>query len=221
MKKRTPIGGFDKGGYALIKPPKIKFHQSLSMFIKAPICFCLLVIVFNLASCAEMARDMGIDDVTDVQMRSGPAGTRDNPAVLSPFKRYDLVMAANECRYFMMQVPSDWFWKVYVTAASRRENTESRVSAMIFPSDPPWGSLPATSFERSLVLRQDGDQAVLAVGNSGPTRPAILRICQEGAPANITLESQVSTTDKLMGPNDGGDSLKNAPHVVPQNDNPF
>ncbi len=60
--------------------------------------------VFVLSSCAEMARDMDIDGATDVQLRSGLRGTTKDPAALDPFQRYDLVMAANECRTFTMKV---------------------------------------------------------------------------------------------------------------------
>jgi hypothetical protein len=81
---------------------------------------------------------MGIDGATDVELRSGLTGTQANPASLDPFKRYDLVMAANETRFFSMKVPSGWYWKVYVTAASRKENDEGRLSAVIAQTDPPW-----------------------------------------------------------------------------------
>jgi hypothetical protein len=158
--------------------------------------------VFALSSCAEMARDMDIDGATDVQLRSGLRGTQKDPAELDPFKRYDLVMAANECRVFTMKVPTNWYWKVYITAAARKENVESRVSATIEPSSPAWSSLPGTTFEKIMTLRQDGVQAVLAVGNANESREAELQICQEGAPANITIESQVSSTASLIGPDD-------------------
>jgi hypothetical protein len=164
--------------------------------------FVLVCGLFALSSCAEMAHDMGIDGDTDVQLRSGIKGTPKDPAALDPFKRYDLVMAANECRVFTMKVPTNWYWKVYITAAARRENVESRVSATIMQSSPAWGSLPGTTLDKVMILHQDGLQAVLAVGNSNETRMAVLQICQEGAPANITIESQVSSTSSLLGPDD-------------------
>jgi len=183
----------------MIKKEKSHFRE-----LVIPLCvyLCVSVVPLFLVSCAEMGRDMEIDGATDVQIRSGLTGTQEAPAVLDPFKRYDLVMAANECRYFTISVPTGWYWKAYVTAACRREASEGRVSALIFPSDPAWASLPGTSFEKTMTLRQDGDQALLAVGNNGPQRNAILRICQEGAPAYITIESQVSSTSSLIGPDD-------------------
>jgi hypothetical protein len=178
-------------------------------FFLTCIYFCLSVAVVFSLSCAEMARDMGIDDVTDVQMRSGLTGTQNNPAALDPFKKYELVMTANETRFFTMKVPSGWYWKVYVTAASRRENVEGRLSANISQPDPPWSPLEGTSFNKAMVLKNDGDQALLAVGNTAQTRFALLRIAQEGAPVYVTIESQVSTTTNLLGPNtDNSGSLK-------------
>jgi hypothetical protein len=225
-KKNQNLLTADKDGYTPIKKGpsqgSLSYRRSSGLiggyflrFVTYPV----ILVILILTSCAEMARDMGIDDVTEVQMRSGLTGTQKDPAELDPFKRYDLVMTANECRYFTIKVPSSWFWKVYVTAAARKENSESRVNALIFPSDPAWASLPATTFDKAMVLKQDGDQALLAVGNTGPSRQAVLRICQEGAPANVTLESQVSTTDKLLGPQDDSGISLDAPHVSPLKDN--
>jgi hypothetical protein len=70
------------------------------------ICYlCLSVAIIFSVSCAEMARDMGIDGATDVQLRSGLTGTQNAPAALDPFKKYELVMTANESRFFTMKVP--------------------------------------------------------------------------------------------------------------------
>jgi hypothetical protein len=169
---------------------------------------CLSVVLLFSVSCAEMARDMGIDGATDVQLRSGLTGTQNNPASLDPFKRYDLVMTANESRFFTMKVPSGWYWKVYVTAASRKENAEGRLAADISQPDPPWSPLEGTSFDKTMVLKNDGDQALLAVGNTVQTRYAVLRLSQEGAPVYVTIESQVSTTTNLLGPNPSNSDLK-------------
>jgi len=127
---------------------------------------------------------------------------------LDPFKKYDLLMAANESRYFVMMVPANWYWKVYVTAASRRENAEGRLSADISQATPPWASLPGTTFSKTMILHHDGDQALLAVGNTVQTRSALLRLTQEGAPVNVTIESQVSSTTNLLGPDTDRSSLK-------------
>jgi hypothetical protein len=169
---------------------------------------CLSVVILFSGSCAEMARDMGIDGATDVQLRSGLTGTLNSPASLDPFKRYDLVMAANETRFFTMKVPAGWYWKVYVTAASRKENDEGRLSAIIAQTDPPWVPLEGTSFDKTMTLKNDGDQALLAVGNAVDTRYAVLRLSQEGAPVYVTIESQVSTTANLLGPNPNNSSLQ-------------
>jgi hypothetical protein len=169
---------------------------------------CLSVVLLFSVSCAEMARDMGIDGATDVQLRSGITGTQANPASLDPFKRYDLVMAANETRFFSMKVPSGWYWKVYVTAASRKENDEGRLSAVIAQTDPPWSPLDGTSFDKTMVLKNDGDQALLAVGNTVETRYALLRLSQDGAPVYVTIESQVSTTANLLGPSPNNSTLQ-------------
>jgi hypothetical protein len=60
-----------------------------------------------------------------------------------------------------------------------------------------------------MVLKNDGDQALLAVGNTDQTRFATLRLSQEGAPVYVTIESQVSTTTNLLGPNtDNSGDLK-------------
>src|ERR1039458_9059623 len=56
----------------------------------------LVVVCFGLSSCAEMAKDMGLDEEPDIQQRAGLTGTAANPAVLDPFKKYNLVMAGNE-----------------------------------------------------------------------------------------------------------------------------
>ncbi len=159
-----------------------------------------LALLLMLSSCAEVARDMGIDDSPDIELRSGPVGSQSNPSPLDPFKRYDLIMAANECRFFSMKVPERWFWKVYLTGANRRENAQARISAYIGQSDQPFASVPETYFEKTMILNREGDQVVLGVGNKGPARVAILRICQEGAPVHVTIESQVSSTSDLLGP---------------------
>lgn len=183
--------------------------KRFNWLIQICVYLCLSVAIIFSVSCAEMARDMGIDGATDVQLRSGLTGTQNAPAVLDPFKKYELVMTANESRFFTMKVPSGWYWKVYVTAASRRENDEGRLSADIGQPDPPWAPLEGTSFNKMMVLKNDGDQALLAVGNTDQTRFAILRLSQEGAPVYVTIESQVSTTTNLLGPNtDNSGGLK-------------
>jgi hypothetical protein len=176
--------------------------------IKICVYLCVSVAALFVSSCAEVARDMGIDGLTEVQMRAGLTGTQAHPAALDPFQKYELVMAANECRFFIVKVPAGWYWKVYVTAASRAETIEGRLSASIDQPDPPWAPLPGTSFEKAMVLHHDGDQALLAVGNTVQTRYAVLRLCQEGAPVNVNIESQTSTTTNLLGPDSNNSTLQ-------------
>jgi hypothetical protein len=159
--------------------------------------FCL-----GLSSCSGIARDMGMEEAPDLQQRAGITGTVDNPTPLDPFKKYELVMAANECRYFTMEVPSKWFWKIFLTAANREVSRNGRLTADIGPADPPWGQLPGAAFSKKFDLAREGLQALLGVGNARENRTAILRLCQEGAPLHITIESQVSATNALMGPKD-------------------
>src|SRR6185295_14980609 len=86
------------------------------------------VVALLLTSCAEVQRDMGlVDDPPDIQQRSGPTGNEDKPAILDPFKKYDLVMAGDECRVFQMKVPEKWFWKVRLTVVSPKENKKGRM----------------------------------------------------------------------------------------------
>lgn len=156
----------------------------------------------GLSSCFGIDRDMGLAHVPDIQQREGITGTQANPTPLDPFKRYDLVMAANECRFFTMKVPSQWYWKIYLTAADHEESRRGSLTAEIAPANPPWGPLPATSFSKNFDLSgREGVQAVLAVGNTQPDRLASFTLCQDGAPIHITIQSEVSATHALLGPN--------------------
>jgi hypothetical protein len=164
----------------------------------------LFALSLGLSSCGGLTRDIGLDNPTDLQQREGPTGTLDNPTPLDPFQRYDLVMAANECRYFTMKVPTKWYWKVFLTVANRSDTRRGKLTAAIAPVKPDWSPLPATSFNKSFDLGREGVQVVLAVGNDGPDRQALLQLCQDGAPLHITLQSEVSGTQVLIGPNDSG-----------------
>ena len=103
------------------------------------------VLLLGLSSCSEMAKDIGLDHVPDLQQRSGPVGTLDNPAVLDPFKKYDFVMAADECRFFMMKVPEKWYWKIFLTAVNREDDRKGKLATEIIPVNPPWGPLATTT----------------------------------------------------------------------------
>jgi hypothetical protein len=164
--------------------------------------FLALVLGSGLYSCAGLARDMGMDHPTDLQMRAGVTGTESEPTPLDPFKTYDLVMAGDECRFFTMVVPSKWYWKVYLTVANRDDARRGKVTAIIQQTTPPWGVLPNIGLSKEFDLEREGLQAVLGVGNSGEDRTALFRLCQEGAPVHITIASQISATRALMGPGD-------------------
>jgi hypothetical protein len=157
-------------------------------------------VAFGLCSCAEIARDMGFVHDSDLQMRSGISGTETNPTPLDPFQTYSLVMAADECRFFTLKVPSGWYWKLFLTVANRDETRRGQLTAEIPQVDPAWAPLPASSFKTSFDLGREGSQAVLGIGNPGPSRTALFRLCQNGAPLRITIESQISATNALMGP---------------------
>jgi hypothetical protein len=166
------------------------------------ICFWVVLSVASLclSSCAEVGRDMGLEEIPDIQQRAGLTGTANQPAVLDPFKKYEIVMAANECRFFQMKVPERWYWKLTLTVVNREEHGQGRLVAEIIQPNLPWAPLPNTTFSKTFQLNREGVQAVLGVGNSGTDREAILRFCQEGSPLRITLQSQVSSTSQLMGP---------------------
>ncbi len=168
----------------------------------------VLALSLGLVSCFGLDRDMGLANVPDLQQRSGITGTQNNPAPLDPFKRYDLVMAADECRFFSMKVPSKWYWKIFLTVANREDTRRGALTAAIASAAPPWSPLPATSFDKNFDLGgREGDQVVLAVGNSQDDRLAFLQLCQTGAPLHITIQSEVSATNALMGPNDNSQAV--------------
>ncbi len=161
-----------------------------------------------LPSYAEMGRDMGLVNQPDIQQRTGLTGTQDNPAPLDPFKKYSLVMAANECRFFTMKVPEHWYWKIYLTVANRKAGQRGHLEAEIAQANPPWGALAATSFKKDFDMEQGGIQGALGVGNDHATRMALLKLCQDGVPLRITIESQVSSTTGLIGPSKESQDLK-------------
>ncbi len=175
---------------------------SLGTFYWIFLGFCTLGVISGLTSCAGLARDMGIDHPSDLQQRTGITGTIANPTPLNPFITYDLVMAANECRFFTMVVPSKWYWKVYLTVSNRDDTRRGKLTAMIQQTNPPWGVLPNIGLGKQFDLAREGLQAILGVGNPGEDRVALFQLCQEGAPVHIIIASQISATRALMGPGD-------------------
>lgn len=180
-----------------------KINEAIKNLVWRRICvyLCASVVLLILPSCFGLDHDMGLVEVPDLQQRDGITGTEANPTPLDPFKRYDLVMAADECRFFTMKVPSNWYWKIYLTAADREENRRGSLIAEIASGNPPWSPLPGTAFKKNFDLGgREGLQAVLAVGNTQADRIATFRLCQTGAPLHITLQSEVSATHALLGP---------------------
>ncbi len=165
-----------------------------------------------LTSCSELSKELGGGPSSAMDQKQGITGTFQNPAVMDPFKKYDLVMAGDECRFLIMKVPSQWYWKFFLTAANRNENQKGHLSAEIAKVEPPWASLPGTLLKKDFDLNHgEGDQTVLAVGNTGPDRFALLKLCQNGAPLVVTLQSEVSATGALLSPQTEGVALTPTP----------
>ncbi len=160
----------------------------------------IVVMGISLSSCAELSEQLGLSHRTDLEMRSGPVGTLDNPAYLDPFKKYNFVMSAEDCRYFQMKVPHNWYWKLFLTVDNHSDLRHGSLETAIADVDPPWAALPDSSFHKTFELDQGGVQGVLGVGNPGSDRTALLRMNQSGAPLRIILESRVSATSALLGP---------------------
>ena len=163
--------------------------------------FILLMLSLGLTSCRTLGTDLGLVHLTDLQQREGPTGTLAQPAALDPFKSYDLVMAANECRYFQMNLPQGWYWKLFVTAVNRSKDTSGVLKAGVLPSTPAWEAVPLCVSQKEFDLKTEGEEEVLGVSNKGPARPAVLELCQEGSPIRVTLKSEVSpVSGELMSP---------------------
>jgi hypothetical protein len=152
-------------------------------------------------SCTEISKELGTASKSDTEQREGITGTQQNPGVLDPFTKYDMVLAGGECRFLILNVPSQWYWKVFLTAADRTEAQKGHLTAEIAQANPSWAPLSGTLFKRDFDLdRAEGDQAVLGVGNTGPDRFALLKLCQNGAPLIVTLQSEISATSALLAP---------------------
>lgn len=161
----------------------------------------LLLLSLGLVSCRTLGTDLGLVRLSDIQQREGLTGTQSAPAVLDPFKRYDLVLAADESRYFQMNLPQGWYWKLFVTAVNRSPNIPGQLNARLLPSTPDWEAVPLCLSQKQFNLKAESDQEVLGAANTGPTRPAILELVQTGAPIQVTLQSEVSPMNgELMRP---------------------
>src|SRR5579859_6763783 len=113
--------------------------------------------LLSLCSCAEISKDVGLDEVPDIEQREGPTGTLDQPFALDPFQKYNLVMAAHECRYFQMKLPEKWYWKVAVTVVNR-EAEHGRLTARILPPKTPWNPLMNLGTEKNFELGRESIQ---------------------------------------------------------------
>jgi len=177
-----------------------------SVFIRGKRFFIFFVLLsavaLGLTSCFGISRDLGMEEVPDVQQREGVTGSPSNPTPLDPFKKYDLVMAANECRYFSMLVPSQWSWKFTLTVANRDDMKKGRLEAQIDPAKTPWAPIQGAYMQKHFELGREGLQALMGVGNPGENQTAYFHLCQEGAPLHITIQSQISATKALLGPGD-------------------
>lgn len=151
-------------------------------------------------SCTQVAQDLGLQaPPPDIERRKGPTGTADSPVTLNPFEKYQLVMAAGECRYFSMKIPERWYWKVFLTSVNK-EPRFGKLTAEISGGPLAWAKLPGVASTQSYELHQEGTQGVVGVGNLGPTRTALLKLCQQGAPLQVTLVSEVSSSAQLIAP---------------------
>ena len=161
----------------------------------------ILLLSMGLSSCSTLGTDLGFVHLSDIQQRSGITGTLEEPGTLDPFQRYDLVMAADECRYLQMNLPEKWYWKIFITGANREESDKSKLTARLLPTDPDWQALPLSTTQKEFDLKREGIEGVLGVANTGPTRMAVLELCQEGSPVRVTIQSEVSPmNEQLMQP---------------------
>ena len=169
------------------------------------------LLLLALTSCSDVSKELVSDTKTDKDLREGITGSQQNPAVLDPFTKYEIVMAGDECRFLVMKIPSRWYWKAFITAADRDETRKGHLTAEI-QNNPPWALLPGTLLKKDFDLKgAEGDQAVLAAGNPGPDRLAHLKLCQDGAPLVITLQSEISATGALLAPDVNGLAVQPSP----------
>jgi hypothetical protein len=168
-------------------------------------------LLLGLSSCSDVSKELVSDTKTDKDLREGITGTQQDPGVLDPFSKYEMVMAGGECRFLVMKIPSRWYWKAFITAADRDETQKGHLTAEI-QNNPPWAPLPGTLMKKDFDLKgAEGDQAVLAAGNPGSDRLALLKLCQDGAPLIVTLQSEISATGALLAPDVNGLAVQPSP----------
>jgi len=101
-------------------------------------------------------------------------------------------MASRECRYFQVQIQSHWYWKVMLTAATRGEGRSAGLEAELATQGEGWKPVVPYESHKNFLLNADSSQGVIALANDGPERTLVLKLCQEGAPVKVILDSQVS-----------------------------
>jgi hypothetical protein len=137
-------------------------------------------------------KGVGLVKKPDIERREGSGGSPSRPETLNPFSTYRLVLAGDECRFFQMRVPSKWYWKLYVTAANEDQGMESKLTATFQTSEDGWKPLVPLETHKEISVADSSSQAALGVANEGDDRMLTLRLCQNGTPVIVTLESQVS-----------------------------
>jgi hypothetical protein len=137
-------------------------------------------------------KGVGLVKKPEVERREGSGGPASLPEILNPFTTYRLVLAGDECRFFQMRVPSKWYWKLYVTAANEDKGMESKLTAAFETSEEGWKPLVPLETHKEFPVADASSQAALGVANDGDDRMLTLKLCQNGSPVIVTLESQVS-----------------------------
>ncbi len=181
----------------------------LNWLIRAGLLPCAVRGALCLSSCAELSRDMGLVEPTDLEQREGPGGTTDNPTVLDPFKKCTLVMAGGECRFFQLKLPQQWYWKLSLTVVNRQEGKRGKLTAQILPIKPPWDALRDLKSGKAFELGRESIAGTIGVGTGGPSRVAFLPFWREGPPLRWTLESQISPALGILNPDFWAQSPKN------------
>jgi hypothetical protein len=161
----------------------------------------LFLLSLGMVSCATVQPAGDAAQAAALAEREGITGTLEKPATLNPFKRYEMVLAGGEIRYFQMSIPQGWYWKLFVTAVNRSQDTQGQLDAGIIPSVPAWETVSLCDTQKEFNLKGEGDQDVLGAANSGPTRMALVELRQKGASIRVTLQSEISPVNgELMKP---------------------
>ena len=144
---------------------------------------------------------LGLKSPPDLEQRRGIGGTRNNPEILNPFKPVEIVMAADECRFFRVRVPRGWYLKYLVTGVNRRDGKSGYMKAEMIAEGQGWAELSPYPREKHFYLREGSNQAVVAIANQSVDRDILLKICQEGSPMGVILQPETSRiVEKFLVP---------------------